>query len=148
MHVLDNKKTLNNLEELFKNESENCIICKNEERQFMKISLEGKLDYGEYKAAFEKFLELVCESGYTKLLYDVKNLTSTDPRARAWYLTKHLPTAFKSIDPDKKLKCALVKPSSTFQKFLLDAVVKGSQKRGRDLEVEFFSELDDAMAWI
>ncbi len=136
------------METLFKNDAESCIICKDDEKEMVKISLEGKLDYGEYKGAFEKFLELVCESGYTKLLYDVKNLTSTDPRARAWYLTKHLPTAFKSIDADKKLKCALVKPSSTFQKFLLDAVVKGSQKRGRDLEVEFFDDLDQAMAWI
>lgn len=136
------------MEELFKNEAGNCIICKDDEREMVKISLEGKLDYAEYKGAFEKFLELVCESGYSKLLYDVKNLTSTDPRARAWYLTKHLPTALKSVDQDKKLKCALVKPSSTFQKFLLDAVVKGSQKRGRELEVEFFGELEDAMAWI
>lgn len=136
------------METLFKNDSKTCTICKDDEKQLVKISLEGKLDYAEYKAAFEKFLELVVESGYSKLVYDVKNLTSTDPRARAWYLTKHLPTAFKSIDAEKVLKSAIVKPSSTFQKFLLEAVVKGSQKRGRDIEVEFFEDLDSAMEWI
>lgn len=141
-------QTFDTLKELYRNDADTCIICRDDEKQMVKISLEGKLDYADYKSAFEKFLEFVCESGYSKLLYDVKGLTSTDPRARAWYLTKHLPTALKSVDPDKKLKCALVKPSSTFQKFLLDAVVKGSQKRGRELEVEFFGDVEEAMKWI
>ena len=133
---------------LFESEVGNCLIQKNEEHQYVLIELKGKLEIDEYKQAFEKFLEKVMESGYTKLVYNVKDLTSTDPRARAWYLTSHLPKAFKSIDKNKLLKCALIKPSSLFQRLTMETVVKTSKARGRELDVKFFEDLDSALAWI
>ena len=112
----------------------------------MMIELSGKVDLVDYKDAFEKFTEHVYQSGYSKLLYDVRQLTATDPRARAWYMTSHLPKAFKTISGD--LKCALVKPSSLFQRMTMEAVVKGSKALGRKLDVKFFESLDDALEWI
>ncbi|MEO1049881.1 MAG: STAS/SEC14 domain-containing protein [Bacteroidota bacterium] len=136
------------MEVIFKNEAGNCVIRKEDDKKFVMIELKGKLELDEYKSAFENFLKHVIEIGYTKLVYNVKELSSTDPRARAWYMTSHLPKAFKSIDKSTLLKCALVKPSSLFQRLTLEAVVKGSKARGRELEVKFFDNLDDALAWI
>ncbi|MEM7550240.1 MAG: STAS/SEC14 domain-containing protein [Bacteroidota bacterium] len=134
------------MKELYRNSSGNCIISKDETKKFVMIEMSGKFDIDPYKEAFENFAEHVAKSGYSKLLYDVRKLSSTDPRARAWYMTSHLPKAFKMVSGD--IKSAIVKPSSLFQRMTMEAVVRGSKAFGRKLDVKFFEDIDEARAWI
>ena len=116
------------------------------DKQAYLISIYGEMTLEDYKQVYPKALEFVVESGWKKLIFNLLELTKDDSQGRAWYLRKHLPEVWKKMGGG--FKCALIQPTSAFQRMAMNLIVKGVKAMGKDIELKFFDTEEEAIAWM
>lgn len=110
------------------------------------ITIRGELTLADYKEIYPKALEIMLETGWKNLVFNMLEMTKDDMQGRAWYMRQHLPEVFKKIGDG--FRAGVIQPTSSFQRFALGIVIKGIRATGRKVEIKFFDTEKEAMAWI
>lgn len=131
---------------VYETASKQCHIAINEELGYIQLHMEGKVEVEEYKEVMEKLLQIALPLPYTHVIYDIKGLTNTDPRARAWYVGTFLPKATKTLDRD--LRSAMIQPSSLFQRMAVNTITKAMKAMGVKAETKYFDDKQSALDWL
>ena len=131
---------------IHKNTAGNASIQLSEKKDFCTIQLSGAVAYADYQEAFTTLLEVVKTAGLQKVVYHFKDLTKTDPAARAWFTEYYMPKAIQELGG--KLKAAIITPDSMFQQMTLKFVMTMVKAKGYSLNVAYFEGEEEAYSWI
>lgn len=132
--------------EVYQTASGHCTISANSTLGYLQLKMEGKVEVEEYKQVMEQLLEIAKTLPYSNLIYNLKGLTNTDPRARAWYVGTFLPKAIKALD--REMRSAMIQPSSLFQRMAAETVSKATKLMNVKTESRYFDNKQAALDWL
>ncbi|MEL6534144.1 MAG: hypothetical protein AAFQ98_01970 [Bacteroidota bacterium] len=110
------------------------------------ITFRGELTLADYQEVYPRALDIVVDTGWKKLVFNMLEMTKDDMQGRAWYLRQHLPEVFRKVGDG--FRCGVIQPTSSFQRFALGLVIKGIRATGKKIEIKFFDTEQEAVDWI
>lgn len=133
-------------EVVYHNAGNTARVYRNQADAYIMVELTGAVQVSDYREAFTTLLKELANTGYQKLVFNLKALSKSDPESRAWLMKKFLPQAFHAIKGEAK--AAIVSPTNTFQELALQMVLDSVQTIAYKTEVKYCQSVEEATAWI
>ena len=140
------EEVIANQRDVYETETGNAVISINDSQEYIQLRMVGRVEVEEYKQLMERLLETAKSTPYCNLIYDLKELTNTDPRARAWYVGNFLPRAIRELD--REMRVAMVQPSNLFQRMAAETVSKATMLLKVRAQTKYVTTKQKAIDWL
>lgn len=131
------------MEAIFQNEKTKSLTSADREKKYYHMYAEGVVSDEDFKGGFNAILEDVKANKFTKIIMDLKKVTSTPFMARTWLVSTYLPELYKNSEKGA-LKIGIINTDSWIEGATISLLVTTIQGLGFDLGIKFYKNLDEA----
>ena len=130
---------------LYQSEAQTFSVYRATDGPYIIAHLKGIVDKVEYRKGFEQVGKFMLEEPCYNLLIHTKDLTHTDPEARAWLIKRKIPDTVRALG---HMNTAVVIPASTFQALATKLVMTGVRLLRKSLQIYTYQTLEGAAEWV
>ncbi|TAG05243.1 MAG: hypothetical protein EAZ44_03670 [Cytophagia bacterium] len=131
------------MEAIYKNEKTNSVTSADRDKKYYLMYAENTVSDEDFKGGFNAILEDVKINKFTKIIMDLKKVSSTPFMARTWLVSTYLPELYKNSEKGA-LKIGIINTDSWIEGATISLLVTTIQGLGFDLGIKFYKTVEEA----
>jgi hypothetical protein len=112
------------------------------EKAYYLMYAEGAINDEDFRNGFKVILEDLKTSKISKIIINIKKLSSSPMVSRAWLVSSYLPELYKTVDGN--IQIGLINTNNFFEGTAISLLVTSIQTLGFNLGVTFYKDVEEA----
>lgn len=131
------------MEAIYQNEKTKSVTSADREKKYYLMYAENAVSDEDFKGGFNAILDDVKKNKFTKIIMNLKQVTSTPFMARTWLVSTYLPELYKNSEKGS-LKIGIINTDSWIEGATISLLVTTIQGLGFDLGIKFYKTVEEA----
>lgn len=130
------------MDAIFENKTTKAVTSVDMDKKYYLVYAEGDVTDVDFKGGFNAILENIKANNFTKIIIDLKKISSTPFVSRAWLLGTYLPELYKIVP--KGLQIGIINTDSWIEGATISLLVTSVQALGFNLGIKFYKTVPEA----
>jgi hypothetical protein len=130
------------MEFLHESTSKNARTLVDREKAYYLMYAEGAVNDEDFRGGFNAVLQDLKTSKISKIIINIKKLSSSPMISRAWLVSSYLPELYKTVDSN--IQIGLINTNSFFEGTAISLLVSTVQTLGFNLGITFYKDVEEA----
>ncbi len=127
---------------IFENKTTKSVTSVDTEKKYYLVYAEGDVTDADFKGGFNAILEDIKVNNFTKIIIDLKKVSSTPFVSRTWLLSSYLPELYKAVP--KGLQIGIINTDSWIEGATITILVTSVQALGFNMGIKFYKNVPEA----